>query len=171
MAAMGAAVLLLLTGCSGEIVTEELSGPYVDEDYEITAPEGWVKSETGGNVVFITADYPEHKSYIMVGRSDQKQVAKLLENRDEVIGSVEEQLVKNFGEEAAPKISVFEETELDGRRCVRTVLDYVEEEQKVHQEQYSVDLKEGTAAFTFTTVGDEDFSEEFEEAAGSIKLK
>lgn len=163
---------VVIAGCQpGEIETAELDGPYVTDAYEITAPEGWVMAESGGNIVFMSKDYPSVQSYIMVGASDQKQVDQLLENKDSIIENVKNELIKNYGEESKPEISVFEESEIGGAKCVKTVLEYTEKDIKVKQAQYSVDIIGGSAAFTFTMVGDEDFAKEFQTAADSIVIK
>ena len=163
-------MITVLSGCANNDSVEQV-GAFETDYYSISVPNGWIRTVAENNIVFMTKDYPEHPSYIMIGTSSDNQVDELIKNKDIVIEQVKKQMVEKVGETANADVPVYEEIEVNGARCVHTILTYTADGNNVLQDQYSFDTSAGGATFTYASIGSDDFKAEFEKSIASIEIR
>jgi hypothetical protein len=136
-------------------------------DVLITPPEGFTQAEDG-SLVYTAADgsniQVQYQEIATAGMSTAFEP-------DEMAAGLEEQLETQFaqmlGQEVDVTVADCSQALIDGMPGMRVVIDYELTGVAVHQISYTISA-DGVYTFTFTQMGDADWSDAFETCAQSI---
>jgi hypothetical protein len=159
--------LASLNGCS-KLEYKLVSGTETGDYYEITPPEDWKTAVSKGVTIYTIAEYPDTDAYISINTQSDAIIDETLRNKDSIETTALNTLNSKYNNTAS--FTVFEESSLNGARCVHTEVTYTSERGNVEQSQYMFDSTGGGIIFSFVSV-DGKYSSELSKTINSIKIK
>ncbi len=162
-------VSLFFTACSEP--QQVFVGTYEGHAVEITPPTNWVMTSYDMGVSFTPLSQTNMLSTITVQEHTNQIVEDMILNEEEVKQMVIDEINAMSEDETYVDFKTFEVRTFGENSGIYVLVTYQYSGHEMKQEQLIFDTSYGAASITFSTVGDEDMDELFDEVIEELVIK